>query len=328
MKKYMMTAGVISPFDVTGKKQTLVKDRTGEITSYTGDGISFKTAYVPGGLAFPGYNDNDSATVVNAYELGETEVTYELWHKVRSWAESNGYTFYNNPGREGSSPTNQNTTPSGNKQEPVTYVTWFDAVVWLNALTEWVNTKAGKSFTPVYYYDSGYATVATNSNPASNFSKENSSYEYASAYAKPGATGFRLPSNNEWELAARWRGNDPTNTVSGYTDPYFTQGDSASGAAAGYSDTTATEVVAWYSGNASGKTHPVGQKAANGLGLYDMSGNVVEWCFDWRSTGFYRYIRGGSWDDSANYLRVGGVDYNYPDSRYSNIGFRPAKSAQ
>jgi formylglycine-generating enzyme required for sulfatase activity len=77
-------------------------------------------------------------------------------------------------------------------------------------------------------------------------------HTYASAYAKPGATGFRLPSSNEWELAARWRGSDPTNTVSGYTNPYFTKGDSASGATADYNDTAASGDVAWYDGNAGG----------------------------------------------------------------------------
>jgi uncharacterized repeat protein (TIGR02543 family) len=231
--------------------------------TYTGDGIAFKTVYIPGGITFPtGYNDSGTATVANAYEIGETEITYELWYAVRAWAESKGYSFYNNPGREGSSASSQNTTPGANKQEPVTEVSWFDAVVWLNALTEWVNAKEGKSLEPVYYYDSAYTRVAKNSDYSSNFVKENSSYSYASAYAKPGATGFRLPTSNEWELAARWR-NDAVNTVSGYSNPYFTQGDSASGATADYTGTTATGRVAWYS---SSKTHTVKGKGANGQG--------------------------------------------------------------
>jgi formylglycine-generating enzyme required for sulfatase activity len=206
-------------------------------------------------------------------------------------------------------------------------------VVWLNALTEWVNAETGNNLTPVYYYDSGYATVAKNSNYSINFVKENSSDSYASAYAKPVATGFRLPTSDEWELAARWR-NDTTNTVSGYTNPWFTQGDSASGAAADYNDATETGAVAWYYNSTdfpggTRKTQAVKGKAVNALGLYDMSGNVWEWCFDWHPSysGSDRFIRGGSWSYYASYLQVGYVDSRYPDVRVSFHGFRPARTA-
>jgi uncharacterized repeat protein (TIGR02543 family) len=304
--------------------------------------IPFKMVPVPvpgGGIAFPtGTDDSGTATVADAYELGETEVTYELWHTVRSWAESNGYSFFNNPGREGSSATSQNTTPGVNRQEPVTMATWFDAVVWLNALTEWVNAKTGSGLTPVYYYDSGYATVAKNSDYSSNFEKANSSYSYASAYVKPGATGFRLPTSEEWELAARWRGTDTTNTVNNGTfnaAPWFTQGDSASGATADYNDATETNKVAWYYDSTdfpggTKKTQAVKGKAANTLGLYDMSGNVWEWCFDWYPSysGSRRIMRGGGWGSGAFYLQVGYVIYDNPGDRGGGGGFRPARTAQ
>jgi uncharacterized repeat protein (TIGR02543 family) len=301
------------------------------ITTYTGDNISFKTVYMSGGLTFPtGHDDSGTATVAAAYEIGETEVTYELWYTVRSWAEDKGYTFYDNPGREGSSPSSQNTPPSANRQEPVTMVTWFDAVVWLNALTEWVNDKTGSGLTPVYYYDSACTTVAKTSSPSSNFVKENSSYNYASAYVKAGANGFRLPTSDEWELAARWCGNATVNTISGYTNPYYTKGNSASGATADYDNATATGAVAWYDDGNLTKTQAVKGKAANGLGLYDMSGNVWEWCFDWYSeyNGSYRIVRGGCWFFSAIYLLVGiGFDYN-PVSRSDRSGFRPVRTAE
>jgi formylglycine-generating enzyme required for sulfatase activity len=294
--------GTSSSFDATGnatdKDLTLAKLAAGDKISYTGEGVIFKTAYVPGGVTFPTETGGNGtpATVADAYEIGETEVTYELWYTVRSWGESNGYTFYDNPGREGSSPTSQNTAPGADKQEPVTMVTWYDAAVWLNALTEWVNAKEGKSLTPVYYYDSGCTTVTKDSTPTSHFVKETDSYSYASAYAKPGTTGFRLPASDEWELAARWRGSDTVNTVNGYTDPYFTQGDSASGATKDYQNATETGVAAWYYNNITGtkKTQAVKGKDANGLGLYDMSGNVYEWCFDWYPSyiGSFRIVRG------------------------------------
>ncbi|MDR1176298.1 MAG: SUMF1/EgtB/PvdO family nonheme iron enzyme, partial [Treponema sp.] len=285
---------------------------------------------VPGvGLTFPtGEYDNGTATVAAAYEIGETEVTYELWYTVREWAEINkDYTFYDDyspwydiPGWEGSSPPGGigNTPPTGNKQEPVTMVTWFDAAVWLNALTEWVNANTGSSLEPVYYDGT---SVAKDSSPSSNFVREET------------ATGFRLPTSNEWELTARWRGNDTANTVSNATftaAPWFTKGNSASGATAAYTDSTETDRVAWYNGNASGKTQRVGQKAANTLGLYGMSGNVEEWCDDWDpyNIGTFRIKRGGSWNSSADDLRVGLVNPDYPTSQLNGNGIRPARNAQ
>jgi uncharacterized repeat protein (TIGR02543 family) len=298
------------------------------IATYTGDNISFKTVYMSGGLTFPTeIDDSGTATVSTAYEIGETEVTYELWYAVRRWAEGKGYTFYDNPGREGSSPSSQNTPPSENKQEPVTMVSWFDAVVWLNALTEWVNEKTGSSLTLVYYYDSACTAVARTSSPSSNFVKENSSYNHASAYAKADANGFRLPTIDEWELAARWCGNATVNTISGYTNPYYTKGNSASGATEGYTNTTATGLVAWYSGNAT-KTHEVKRKAANGLGLYDMSGNVYEWCFDWYTAGSTRIMRGGGWGSFAYYLQAGSENYSGPGLWYDDSGIRLVRTAE
>jgi formylglycine-generating enzyme required for sulfatase activity len=130
---------------------------------------------------------------------------------------------------------------------------------------------------------------------------------------------FRLPTEAEWEYAARGG-----NKSKGYK----------------YSGSDNLDSVAWYDDNSSSKTHPVGQKQANELGLYDMSGNVAECCSDWYrayssssqtnprgpSTGTFRLIRGGSWAYHAQDCRVSYRENGYLTLRHSSIGFRLARS--
>ena len=126
---------------------------------------------------------------------------------------------------------------------------------------------------------------------------------------------YRLPTEAEWEYAARG-------------------GKKAEGTK--YSGSNYLGSVAWYSENSNGSTHPCGTKQANALGIYDMSGNVCEWCEDWygsylsydtnnpkgATTGQYRVLRGGSWYGSASYCRVADRSNDSPDIRYSSTGFR------
>ena len=128
---------------------------------------------------------------------------------------------------------------------------------------------------------------------------------------------YRLPTEAEWEYAARGG-----NRSKGYK----------------YAGSNSMGSVAWYKGNSGGKTYPVGQKNANELGLYDMSGNVWEWCQDWYgdystsstnnptgpTSGSYRVLRGGSWYFDAQFCRVAFRNYNTPGFRNNDGGFRLA----
>lgn len=94
-----------------------------------------------------------------------------------------------------------------------------------------------------------------------------------------------------------------------------------------YSGSGNLDEVGWYGGNSGSKTHPVAQKAHNGYGLYDMSGNVLEWCWDSDSPGSSRrYSCGGGWDYSAYHCEVGIKLWSLANSTYDNLGFRIVRS--
>ncbi|MCH5179175.1 MAG: formylglycine-generating enzyme family protein [Prevotellaceae bacterium] len=129
---------------------------------------------------------------------------------------------------------------------------------------------------------------------------------------------FRLPTEAEWEFAAKGG-----NKSKGYV----------------YSGSNTIGDVAWYDGNSGDKTHPVGTKMPNELGIYDMSGNVFEWCQDWYGSysnsaqtnptgpvsGSDRVLRGGGWSDYATYSRAAYRGYyNTPSISFSNFGLRLA----
>ena len=161
------------------------------------------------------------------------------------------------------------------------------------------------------------------SNPSyfkgSNLPVENVSWDDIQAFIRKlnSLTGhtYRLPTEAEWEFAAR--GGIKSN---GYK----------------YSGSYSLDQVAWYNDNSSSTTHSVGTKLPNEVGIYDMSGNVWEWCQDWygtytsnfqtnpqgASSGSFRVLRGGSWDGSAGYCRVSNRIYSIPYGRDDSVGFR------
>ncbi|MGD8399825.1 MAG: SUMF1/EgtB/PvdO family nonheme iron enzyme [Bacillota bacterium] len=281
--------------------------------------------YVPAVSAFPtGLNDDGVGSVAAAYWIGETEVTYELWDAVYQWAISSErgldiYSFSSGHGVNGSD-------GSGTSQ-PVTTISWRDVIVWCNALTEYYNALNNTSYQCVYYLDADYTTPIRSSNDDTSIVYDLGTQD--NPYVNENAKGFRLPAAQEWELAARYRGNDSLNTVNGFSNPYFTKGDSASGATANYTNETVTAEVAWYYVNITNSTgtHEVADGiTANTLGLYDVSGNVWEWCYDYVGSPTLRMIRGGSWSENIDYMRVGFTDKTNPNSEGSDIGFRLVKT--
>ena len=195
-------------------------------------------------------------------------------------------------------------------------VDWYDVVKWSNARSQ----HAG--LTPVYYTDAGSTHVYT-------------TLESYTVYANWAANGYRLPTEAEWEKAARgglsgqrfpW-GNVITENLANY--PGCTSCFSYDLGPNGYNSIGSI-------GGTSPATSPVGSFAANGYGLYDMAGNVSEWCWDWYGTAYaggsdphgpagplnYRVLRGGYWGDGAGLARCAFRNYDFPGDAVNYIGFR------
>ena len=173
------------------------------------------------------------------------------------------------------------------------------------------------------------------------YSGIDTTWEHAETVADSTKTGFRLPTSEEWQFAARYIGTTAPSAGSLATEYvaqgvrgsasltagyYWTPGDYASGATADNTNETETRAVSWYKTGAIGEMpEDVGLKVFNGLNIYDMSGNVWEWCFT-QYNADNRVIMGGGINEPASGMTIGNLTPLEPHTDFFSIGFRVAKN--
>ena len=254
------------------------------------------------------YGDENPTHFVNldAYSIGAYEVTWSQWDQVRGWALDHGYNLTAGSGKD--------------ENHPVQQINWFDAVKWCNALSEL------EGLTPCYTV-TGAVYRTGNAEPECNWS----------------ADGYRLPTEAEWEWAAR---GEAGGTRFPWDESVINHDHANYLAFNGYAyDNSPYNEFTYhptYSTNSYPYTSPVGSFPANASGLYDVSGNVMEFCWDWYVPDYYaesptsnphgpsegssRILRGGSWASEAFFCRLSARADTQPDIGFTDVGFRVCRT--
>jgi len=251
-------------------------------------------ARVEGGAFQMGINDGDDeyrahTVTVKSFYMGKYEVTQKEWTAVMG----------NNP-----SEFKGDNLPAEN-------VSWYDAVEYCNKRSQ----KEG--LTPAY-------TIDKSREDYNNKNDKDDDYFKWTVRWNRNANGYRLPTEAEWEYAARGGDGSPGNYD--------------------YAGSNNVDEVAWHEENSAGSTQEAGAKKPNGLGLYDMSGNVYEWCWDWYDIDYYknspqtdpigassgssRVMRGGFWGYPAEFALSAYRESAIPSGRDGAVGFRVVRNGQ
>ena len=220
-------------------------------------------------LEWDGVFLKDRTVKLSNFSVAKYELTYKIWHAVTEWAKDKGYTFIGNA-KEALKTATPNAEPSTDNL-PVTQVNWYDAIIWCNAYTE---MQKGDSF--CVYTDVGTGAILKDATDAELYKK---------VFWDKTKKGYRLLSEAEWEYVARYQKDDTNNVGREYgTGIWLTKINTVSGASKSLKDAEQDETAKycwWTFDVAQQMPKAVDGRKVNHLGVHDMSGNMMEWVYDW-----------------------------------------------